>query len=208
VVQFIRDGLLFSFVFGPDDVAESEAGRRLTAFSDVILNSLTFFPITVALTMTDECLQPRADEQLIVNEGLGFCLLLPPGYTQEQVSESNAYYFIGSITDTEYPQVNISVVDAAGKTAQGAAESLAAAWSYTPPIQLWSYTVGSGDTIAWAVDGLTGVDGQEPGRVLFVVNDGLLYQMTFTPYDLAQPEANQAAEDLIGLVTRTFRFLP
>lgn len=205
VIHLLHGGLIYDFTLGPDDAVGSKTAQRLTEFADVILNSLAFIPVTETITMADECLQPRPDEQLVIDETLGFCLLLPPDYTHDQPSEESANFYVDSMMDVEHPKLMIEVTNAGGQTAEQAAGALAASFPDAQLAPSCCYTVGSGDFMAYSVDG---VPGQDLGRVLLVVGDDRLYRLTFVPFDPSNPEMNEETEALFRQVTQSFRFLP
>ena len=199
-VIFTHDDRLFHLFFSPIDPANPEA---MDEFAAGILGSLTFIPVSETVTAADECVAPRADEQQILNEALGFCFLAPADFTFEQPSETNANLFAGSMMDVAHPKLMIEVTDAGGQTATAAADALVAEF------EGFDIPRTFGDTLGYEpADRLDGVPGQDLGRVLLAVHDDRLYRLTFVPADPAQSDVYAQMEDLFAQVLATFRFLP
>ena len=203
---FELDDWRYNFTFRPDEVAGSEVAASLTQFADVILNSFTPIPVNEATTAEDECLEPRADERLIVSEPLGFCLLLPETYTQEDAGDGSTNFQSGSGVDADHPQLTVVVTDAGSQTAQMLTDHLIREKNELTgqPSMVTMFTVGDGNILATMVDG---APGHETERLLLFDHDDRRYQLAFTPYDPAQPELTGAMAELVTLVTQSFRFL-
>lgn len=206
-LYFNHGDVSYHFTFGPDDAAGSETVQYLDAFADVLLGHLTFIPASETFTAADECLEPRPDEQLIVSESLGFCLLLPATYVQEAVGDSSAIFQSGSAIDADHPQLAVEVADAGSQTAERLTDDLIRQKSEQTgqPVMVTMYTVGDGNILAKMVDGAPGYESE---RSLIYDHDGRQYRLAFTPYDPEQPELTGAMAELVTLVTQSFRFLP
>ena len=206
-ITFEYNGTLFSFLIGPDDVTGTETFERVTGFTNMLLNSLTFIPVTEVLTLSDVCLQPRPDEQLIINESLNFCLLVPVNYAYEEPDENSLTFYSGAVVDADHPRLSIEVHDAGNPTAGELTDDLIRKISDLTgePVMIRIYTIGDGNTLVKMIDG---APGHEEGRILLVDHDDRRYLLTFSPYDRAQPELTGAMQALIQRVTQSFRFLP
>lgn len=199
-VIFAYEDRLYHVYFMPVDPAAPET---LDAFAQGILDTFTFIPVSATVTAEDECVQPKADEQQIMNEALGVCFLAPTGFAFEQPSETNANLFFGSMMDVEHPKLMIEVSDAGGMTATQAADALIASF---PDMEIQRTF---GDMLGYApADRLDGVPGQDLGRVLLVVHNDRLYRLTFVPADPSQNEVYAQMEELFTQTLKTWRFLP
>lgn len=199
-VIFTHGEQLFHLYFSPVDPANT---GPIDAFAETVLGSLTFMPISDAVTAGDECLAPKENEQLIQSDTFGFCFLAPAGFTLEEPSDSNANLFFGSMMDVEYPKLMIEVTDAAGRTAATAADELAASFDGFDIPRTF------GDTLGYEVaERLDNVPGQDLGRVLLVTHGDRLYRLTFVPNDPTQGDVYNQMEALFAQVLRSFRFLP
>ena len=206
-IRFEHDGLLYSFQTGPDDVSGSETSRRADEFTNLLLNSLAFIPVSDVVTNTGECLHPRPDEQLIISEALGVCLLVPSDYVHEEPDRNTAAFHSGSIVDADHPQLSIEVFDAGSHTAGELTDELIREMNTITgePVGFSMYTIGDGNTLAKIIDG---APGHELEHLLLVDHDNRRYQLTFAPYDPAQTVLSEAMKALILQVTQSFRFLP
>jgi hypothetical protein len=192
--------MLYHLYFIPVDLAAPEA---IDAFAGVILDSFTFVPVSETITAADECVEPKADEQQILDEAFGYCFLAPADFTYEQPSETNANLFFGSMMDVEHPKLLIEVSDAGGATAAEAADALIASF---PDFEI---PRTFGDALGYEpAERLDGVPGQDLGRVLLVTHNDRLYRLTFVPADPAQAGVYEQMETLFRQVLNTFRFLP
>ncbi len=199
-VIFSHGDQLFHLFFSPVDPAST---GPIDAFAETILGSFTFMPISDVVTAEDECLAPKADEQMLLSERLGFCLLAPAGFTLEEPSETNANLLLGSMMDVEHPKLMIEVTDAGGATAAAAADELVASF------EGFDIPRTFGDTLGYEVaERLDNVPGQDLGRVLLVVHDDRMYRLTFVPNDPTQGDVYEQMEALFAQVLRSFRFLP
>lgn len=206
-IRFKHDGLIYNFNLGPDDVPGTELFQRISEFTGTLLNSLTFIPVTDELTLSDVCLQPRPDEQLIINEALDFCVLIPDGYVFEEPDQNSAAFHSGPEVDADHPSVLIKVIDDERRTARKLTDDLLKEMNKLTGegILVRMYTIGDGNTLVTMIDG---APGHELERLLLVDHEDRLYQFSFTPYDPAEPELTGAMQALIQKVTQSFRFLP
>jgi hypothetical protein len=199
-VLFTHDGRLYHLYFSPVDPANT---GPIEDFAETILGSFTFIPVSETVTAGDECVAPKADQQAIVSEQFGYCLVVPADFTYEEPSETNANLFVGSMMDVEHPKLLIEVTDAGDLTATEAADELAASFEGVEIPRTF------GDTLGYEpADRLDGVPGQDLGRVLLAVHNDRLYRLTFVPNDPSQGEVYNEMETLFAQVLSTFRFLP
>lgn len=198
-LYFNHGDVSFHFTFGPDDTAGSETAEALDEFVDGLLGRLTFIPVRDTFTAADECLEPRTNEQLIVNETLGYCVLLPSGYTLEQTGPNSARMAAGSGADTHRPQLLVEVIELGEQPLDAA---VATATAGTTMLDL--LTVADGTYLSWLVPGAAGADFE---RVLLLYYEDQLHRLTFVPADPPQQEWRGETAEFVALVTRTFRLL-
>jgi len=199
-VIFTHEGQLYHLYFSPIDPANPPF---IDDFARVILDSFTFMPVSETVTAADECVAPKADQQAVVSEAFGFCVLVPADFTYEESSATNGNVFFGSMMDVEHPKLMIEVTDAAGRTSAEAADELVAS---VPDIGVQR---SFGDTLGYEpADRLDAVPGQDLGRVLLAVHHDRLYRLTFVPDDPAQAGVYEQMEALFAQVLATWRFLP
>ena len=199
-VIFTHEDRLYDIYFSPIDSANP---APLDAFVEGILGSFTFMPVSDAVTAADECIEPKADEQLITSEDFGYCFVAPADFTYEEPSETNANLFVGSMMDVEHPKLMIEITDAGGKNATTAADELAASF------EGFEIPRTFGDTLGYEpAERLDGVPGQDLGRVLLAAHGDRLYRLTFVPADPSQTGVYAQMEKLFAKVLYTFRFLP
>jgi hypothetical protein len=203
-VLFVHEDSLYDLMFMPADEAVGESFAGMQTLYQAVLDTFTLIPRTEALV--DDCLQPDEDTLLLRDEAQGFCLLYPADYEVEQTSDSQTLIYFGSPMDVEHPKVFIEMTDAAGRTAEQAAEEARAELETSVPgsgvEQSFGWTLGYEPAMA-----LENVPGQDISRQLFAVHDGRLYKLTFVPADEAAGEVHSAMLALFDLVVRSFRFL-
>ena len=199
-VLFTHGDQLYDIYFSPIEPTDTTA---IDAFMEGILESFTFIPVSETVTAADECVHPKADQQLITDEAFGYCFVVSSEFTYEQPSETNANIFVGSMMDVEHPKLMIEVIDADGQDAAAAADALAASF------EGFAIERTFGDTLGYEpAERLDGVPGQDIGRVLLAVHGDRLYRLTFVPADDTQTELYGQIEALFAQVLNTFRFLP
>jgi hypothetical protein len=201
-VIFVHDGLLYNLMFSPVLDAGNQPFARLESLYDQVLGSFQFIPRSDE--PVEECLAAGDGEQLLKVEGHGYCLILPTGYEMSQPNEGQELFFVGSILDVEHPRLTISVEDAAGRTADQAAEAFLA--GFPPEFEI---VPTGGVTIGYEPAArIDNVPGQDIGRVLFAEHDGRIYQFTFVPASEDAGDLFTQAEALYDQVLKSFRFLP
>lgn len=199
-VIFEHEGRLYHIYFSPLDPANT---TPIDDFIAGILDTFTFIPVTETVTVEDECLSPKDDEQQILSEAFGYCFLVPADFTYEEPSDTNANLFVGSMMDVEHPKLMIEVTDANGRTASAAADELVASF------EGFEIPRTFGDTLGYEpAERLDGVPGQDLGRVLLAVHGDKLYRLTFVPADPSQGVVYEQMEALFAEVLNSFRFLP
>lgn len=195
----VHDGQLFTLIFSPLG-GQASAGMEL--LYQEILDTFTF--IQPMAGEFEECLQADQETKLLRNEELGYCLLLPGDYQSEQANQENVVYYVESILNTGRPRLFVEVTEAGGKSAAEAADDFL---SDLPPGLDIQRTFGL--TVGYEVaETLDNVPGQDISRLVLVVHDGRLYELTFVPASQDAGEVYTEMEALFDLVTKSFRFLP
>ena len=111
------------------DESAGDAYRRMLALFDTIVASFTLLPQSDEWVPGEDCLEAKADTQLLLTERYNFCLLYPTGYEVAEPADNEWVFLAGSLQDVTRPKLLIGVVDAAGRTAEQAANELLAAVS-------------------------------------------------------------------------------
>ena len=91
----------------------------------------------------------------------------------------------------------IDATDAQGRSAQDVADEEVNAFGGSPPRS----TVVLGGEEALVLDGMPG---QDPIRKVYIVHDGLLYTLSFSPYRSENATANAQMEMLFASVTSSW----
>jgi hypothetical protein len=159
-------------------------------------------PATEVPSEASACPTATSDTKLLTNTENGYCLLYPA----EAVSNMPGWVVINPISAPgDLPGdawLYVQVQDATGKTAAQFVDEQVAA-------------LGEGFNISTAevaVDGeqgvmVDGLPGQDSNRQVFVVHNGRLYNLVFSPWfpNAAEPTP---LENLYTMVIDTFHFLP
>lgn len=148
------------------------------------------------------CPEPAEGTDLLSNDRFGYCFLYPDTYTLVE-TERGDLLVIDSVMNHVDPRVDVTVVDAAGRSATDAAETTLAELPAGVVIEQSAVTLD--EVTAVVVDN---VPGQEISRLVFVVNDDRLYQLTFTHSNPDLGEAYTQMQNLYTVVTNSFHFLP
>ena len=135
--------------------------------------------------------------QTVTNEPLDYCFAYPHGFTQ--LTNDSQVEVIGphSGSGPEPGLVWIDATDAQGRSAQDVAEEEVNAFGGSPPRS----TVVLGGEEALVLDGMPG---QDAIRKVYIVRDGLLYTLSFSPYGSDNATANAQMEMLFASVTSSW----
>ncbi len=205
-VLFEHDGLLYQLTFWPADENAGDAYRRMETLYDKIVASFAFIPRSDEWFPGEDCLEARADTQLLFAEMYNFCMLYPIGYDVGEPAENEIVFFVGSLQDGTYPRLFIEVQDAAGRTAEQVATEMQADVQRSIP----GYTVERSFGLRLGYEPaemLEHMPGQEISRQVIVVHDGRLYKLTFLPAEAQADEVYTQMETLYTTVIDSFRFL-
>ena len=205
-VWFVHDGRSYQMMFTPADKNLGEPYAQMEALYELVTGSFTLFtPLDQAISGAD-CLEPGSDEQSLTYDAYNFCVLHPKGYDVDEGVENQVALYVGSLMDVEHPKAFINVEDAAGRTAEQAADEKVSEIETALPGYAVERTFGLsvGYEPAWVLEN---VPGQDISRQVFVVHDGQLYTFTFVPADPSAGENFAQMEALYATVVNSFRFL-
>ena len=136
--------------------------------------------------------------QVVINGPLRYCFKYPQGYTLQvndgQVEVIGPYSGLGG---TEAGLVWIDAIDAQGRTAQEVADEEVNAFGGSPPRS----TVMMDGEQALVLDGMPG---QDLIRKIYILHNGLLYTLNFSPYQSDNEIANAQMETLFASVTSSW----
>lgn len=202
----VDDDRAYHITFTPADKSLGEPYAQMEVLYELVTDSFTFIPPVDAMAPGADCLEPDADEQSLTVAAYNFCLLYPAGYDVDEGAEGQVVLFVGSLMDVEHPKAFINVEDAAGRTAEQAAEQKASEIETAMPGYAVERTFGLsvGYEPAWV---LQNVPGQDISRQVFVVDDGQLYTFTYVPADPSAGEVYAQLETLFTTLVNSFRFL-
>ena len=148
------------------------------------------------------CLPATATTQRLTNTDDRYCLTYPAEYKVERPSEHETILVIGGLLDAGNARLHIAVSDAAGATAESAADRIAKDFE---GFTLERSTTTAGGEPAVVLDG---VPGQDINRRVIFVHDGLLYELYIAPADQTLGEVFERMEALQEQVLGSFAFLP
>lgn len=149
------------------------------------------------------CLTPATDQQLLLDEANGYCLLYPADYSLAQPIPDSAELVKGDIMNHIDPRVSIQVTNAAGRSLADVVRQMEA--DYVPP----GFTVERGTITVDGVEAvmLDNLPGQDLNRRVFFIQNGRLYSFFFAPIGDEGSDTRRQAEALYQQVLVSFRFL-
>ena len=209
-VLFVHDGRLYTLDFAPADPTADAFARMETLYRSV-LDSFTLLPrdgqVIAGQTATSDCLAPTSKTQLLTDDGRGFCLLHPAGFSAAAPNPDEVVLYAGSLQDISHPKLFIQVEEAGGRTAEQVADAVVAETTAGLPGPAIDRPFGV--TIGYEPAArLDGVPGQDLSRQVIAVHDGRAYKLVFVPANEAQGDVYHEMEALYELAVRSFRFLP
>ncbi len=204
----VHDDRLYDFYWRPVGPDYGEISAQTEALYNMFLESFQFVPVVPGTPLQDgiECPEALAETFLFENEAQGYCLLLPAGYSTEQVNEQEMVVFVGSLMDVSHPKLFITVEDLAGRSFdQIIEELLSSAQAANPGFEPAS-------EFGLSVDGEMSImfdklPGQDLSRQLLFTHQDRLYRLTFVPSDESAGQAYTEMETLYALVLDSFSFL-
>lgn len=131
-----------------------------------------------------------APAQVVINEPLDYCFAYPQGFTQ-QINDSQVEVAGPHAPLDFHPGlVWINATDAQGRTAQEIADEEVNAFGGSPP--RWTVMLGGEEALV-----LDGMPGQDPIQKVYIVHNGLLYTLNFSPYQSDYPNASNAQVEIL-----------
>jgi len=152
-----------------------------------------------------ECPQPEIGLTVLQNEGYGYCMLIPEAYDVSRGDAAALAVYVHSPLAVEHPVLYIDVEDAAGRSAQDAADAVTAQFTDLQNLAIGRSTVRLAGQNAVQLDG---VPGQNLSRELFLVHEDRLYTLTFVP---DHPDEGTRYGEMLGLydtIVRHFTLVP
>ena len=178
---------------GPTGQSDSPSASTevSTATQDIDSPNISLTPPPHTATVT-------IPAQVAINESLDYCFVYPEGFTllinDSQVEVVGPHSGLGGLVAG---LVWIDVTDAQGSTAQEIADEVVNAFGGSPPRS----TVMLGGEEALVLDGMPG---QDAIRKVYIVHNGLLYTLNFSPYQSDNDTANAQMETLFASVTSSW----
>lgn len=155
------------------------------------------------------CPEPTADTQLISSPAAGYCFLIPASFERSEFSDAEGFnlgiYGPASTPghrERAFVNVTEATTDTVESNVQAVVDDVVASLPGFTPTQS-AVTLGGVPAIR-----LDNLPGQDINRQVYAVNEGMLYQLTFIPFEAERPDAEAEAEQLYALVLESFRFMP
>ncbi|MDX1520990.1 MAG: SH3 domain-containing protein, partial [Anaerolineae bacterium] len=148
------------------------------------------------------CLTPEQDQQLLLVEAHGYCLLYPAAYSLVQTNPNGTEIVKDTVMNHIDPRVSIEVQPAEGRSLEEVADQLEADYGAGFDIVRTTITVDGVDAVM--LDNLPGQDLNR--RVVFIQNDRR-YSLFVGPIGEEGSDIRQQAEVLYQQVIDSFRFL-
>ncbi len=150
------------------------------------------------------CPEASAGKLAYSNEEHGYCLLYPEAYTVVQINPDAIDLVIDSIMNHMDPRVSISVEEANGRTADDLVNEYLEGLN-PADFGIEQSTIELGGQEATLLDHMPG---QDLNRQLFLLHDGRLYHLFFTPLDPEDSDRQARFDELYDTVTKSFVFQP
>jgi hypothetical protein len=149
------------------------------------------------------CAQLEENQQVLIQEEYGYCLLYPAAYSLWQLSPGTMEIISGTIMNHIDPRASITVEAANGRTLDEVVAQLVA--DYAPPgFEVEPQTITVDGVEATMLDE---VPGQDLTRRVVLIHNDRLYRFFFAPIGEAGTETRQQAELLYQTVIESFRLL-
>lgn len=141
-----------------------------------------------------------APAQVVVNEALGYCFAYPKGFTQ-QFNDSQVEVIGPHSNTSPYPGLAwIDATGAQGRTTEEIVEEEVTAFGGSPPRS----TLMLGDEEAVMLDGMPG---QDPIRKVYIVHNGSLYTLSFSPFQSGDDTTESQMKTLFASVTSSWNWI-
>lgn len=161
---------------GEEEMSETEVAE-VEPWASAVWSRLREGAEPTAAVSDNACPETREGLGMVRDYEKGFCLLAPPTHTVFEPNPDEIVLAQESLLNVTEPRVYITVTDAAGRTADAAADEVAAAF---PGFEIERRVEQIAGHPATVLDNLPGQDLNR--RVLIVANDRL-YVLMFAPLD-------------------------
>jgi hypothetical protein len=135
-----------------------------------------------------------------VSEIHDFSLRYPAYFSLENTSAEETVFFIGSLLNVQNPRLSVKVAEFEGQSLE---QAVATYLSDFEGVQIIGTDLIVGNEPAIRLDG---VPGQDMQRVVLIVRDGRLYQLTFSPEGASSTNVQSVLEKLYETVIDSFEF--
>lgn len=139
-----------------------------------------------------------APAQVVINEPFDYCFAYPQGFTQQSYNDQVEVIALHSgVGSFAVGMVWIDAADAQGRTAGEIADEEVNAYGGSP--KRWTVMMDGEDALV-----LDGMPGQNLIRKTYIVHNGTLYMLSFSPYQSDDETANAEMDALFASVTSTW----
>lgn len=197
----VADGMTVTLIFAGAgaEVADEAKQALIVDFAQSLYNEGT----QAASTAPSACAQPLADQQMLTQTELGFCLLYPASYSLVQSQPDGVELVIDTVMNHVDPRASIVVEAADGRTLEEVVEGMIADF-VQPGVTVDRHELTVGDAPAVMLDNLLG---QDINRRVVLVHADRVYSFFFSPIGEEGSETRRTAEALYSLVIESFRLL-
>jgi hypothetical protein len=142
-----------------------------------------------------------APAQVVDSETLTYCFTFPEGFTQQPYGSQVEVMGMLAANASHAGVVWIDAMEAGGRTAEDVANEEVAAFGGSPPRS--TVLLGGEEALV-----LSGMPGQDPIRKVYIVHEGWLYTLSFTPERSDIEIARTQMEILFSSLTETWVWKP
>ena len=121
-VVAIYNDIVYDLVVSRIGTDYGAVGEQAEALYETLINSLQFIGIepNAPLLAGPECPTPAANSTIYRNEAVGYCLLLPAGYSILEINPENTdnemAFYVNSVQDPSHARLSIKVTEANGRS--------------------------------------------------------------------------------------------
>jgi hypothetical protein len=195
-VYVVHQGMLYVLAFWPARSMNEAASDQIEALYAAVTSTWSWTPCSASPSDNGTA---AVSAQVVVIQKLDYCFAYPRDFTL-QINNDSQVEVIGphsGLGGLVAGLVWIDAVDAQGRTAQEVADEEVKAFGGNPP--RWTVMMGGEEALV-----LDGMPGQDPIRKVYIVHNGLLYTLNFTPYQSESETATSQAEELFTSVTSSW----
>jgi hypothetical protein len=143
---------------------------------------------------------PTAGTLLQTDESLAYCLLYPDSHTVVQLDSGNTEIVVGEVMNHIDPRVSIFAEELGSRSLEQYMDEFLAGFEGFE-IERTDLVVSGEEAVL-----LDGIPGQDFYRQVFISHHGLIYRLSFAPYDPTLTDTFPQAEQLYALVMDSFQF--